>query len=289
MTVGSITELIPEAADASVDDAPVKDGKSGDTDFPHGNLKPLATVGEVNTCGETEGEMVVGVPDGMGAYLIDDKTVRVVVQSESYGPIEEYESYPFPVNDGAATFTGSHVQYADVDREGLAKFMEHDKPASGFVKGFGEVIKHSYNLKNEPVGPRSPDGPTTVGAHYSNTDAEGNYVVVRKPSEADWVMQSLCSAHLELYHNWGDGIGLEDTMFLTNEEWMIYAEDTMFVGISAHAIDLENSVDYAVGAFTQSGFEKAVDINPTHKDFVFIAISGKCTTQSVADLTDAKY
>lgn len=284
MTVGSITELIPEAADASAHGAPVKDGKSGDTDFPFGNLKPLATVGEVNTCGDTEGEMVVGVPDGMGAYLINEKTVRVVVQSESYGPIEEYESYPFYVNDGAATFTGSHIQYADVDREALAKFMEHDKPASNFVEGFGEVIKYSYNLKNEPVGPRSPDGPTTIGAHYSNTDTEGNYVVINEPSEADWVMQSLCSAHLELKHNWGHGIGFEDTIFISNEEWMTYAEDTMFVGISAHAIDLKNGVDYAIGAFTQTGFEKCVEINPMHKDYVFIALSGKYMTQKCCRL-----
>jgi hypothetical protein len=277
MTVGSITELIPEAADASVTDAPVVDGKSGDTDFPHGKLKPLVTVGQYNSCGDTQGEMVVGVPDGMGAYLLDDETVRVIVQSESYGPVEEYESYPYFVNDGTATFTGTHVQYADCERQGLSTFMEDDKPASKFIKGFGEVIKYSYNLKGEPVGPRNPDGPTTTGAHYSNTDADGNYVVISKPSEADWVVQSACSAHLEHHYNWGPGIGFEDTLFLTNEEWIYYAEDTMFVGISAHAIDLENSVDYALGAFTQSGFEKCVEINPVHKDYVFISISGTYT------------
>ena len=80
--IGDITELIPEAADASVTGATVEDGKSGDTDFPFGDLKVLATVGEVGTCGVSEGEMVVGVPDGLGAYLFDNKTVRVIVQSE---------------------------------------------------------------------------------------------------------------------------------------------------------------------------------------------------------------
>lgn len=53
--------------------------------------------------------MIVGVPDGLGVMLVDNKTVRAIVQSESYGPLR-YESYPFPVNHGAATFTGSHVQ-----------------------------------------------------------------------------------------------------------------------------------------------------------------------------------
>ena len=42
----------------------------------------LATVGEYD---KASGYMLVGVPDGMGAYLLDETTVRVVFQSESYG------------------------------------------------------------------------------------------------------------------------------------------------------------------------------------------------------------
>lgn len=85
-------------------------------------------------------------------------------------------------------------------------------------------------MKGELVGPRNLDGPTVTGAHYSNTDVEGNYAVVAVPSAADWLMQSLCSAHLEQPHQWGDGIGVEDNLFITNEEWMTYAEGTDFVG-----------------------------------------------------------
>lgn len=107
--IGSITALIPEAADAAISGATVQDGESGDTDFPHGNIKTLATVGEVSVCDGSIGEMIVGVPDGLGAYLKDNETVRMIVQSESYGPLA-LESYPFPVNNGKATFTGSHVQ-----------------------------------------------------------------------------------------------------------------------------------------------------------------------------------
>lgn len=119
--VGSCTALLAEANDAAATDATIKDGESGDTNFPHGNLKPIATVGEYDTC---SGEMVVGVPDGIGAYLPDDSTVRVVVQSESYGPVKDFESFPYQVNLGAASFTGSHVQYADYKRDKLARFME---------------------------------------------------------------------------------------------------------------------------------------------------------------------
>ena len=213
ITVGSLTALIPEASDAGANPALIKDGQSGDTGFPFGSLKPIATVGEFDTC---SGEVVVGVPDGLGAYLANDDTVRLLVQSESYGPLR-YESYPFPVNNKAATFTGSHVQYADYDRKKLSKFMSDSGPASDFLVGFGEMIEASYNLKGEPVGPRSKSGPTTTGAHYSNTDADGNFVLAATPSRADWNMQSLCSAHMEERHQWGPGIGLENSVFLTNE------------------------------------------------------------------------
>jgi hypothetical protein len=91
VTIGSTTALIAEAADASVTGAIVQDGQSGDIDFAFGPLKPLATVGERSVCAASLGKKIVGVPDGLGAYLIDDETVRVVVQSESYGPLR-YES-----------------------------------------------------------------------------------------------------------------------------------------------------------------------------------------------------
>lgn len=210
----------------------------------------------------------------MGAYLKDDDTLRIIVQSESYGPLM-YESYPYYVNRNGASFTGSHVQYADFDRELFAEFMTHGGPASDMIKGFGQVAKTYYNLAGELVGNRNPNGPTTYGAHFSNTDAEGNYVVARgAPTEADWLMQSLCSAHLEEAHQWGEGIGLEDDIYITNEEWITYVPGSEFVGISMHAIDLKNEVDYAVGSVTVTGWEKIVEINPKHTDYVVLALSG---------------
>lgn len=161
-----------------------------------------------------------GVPDGMGAYLVDDDTVRVVVQSESYGPLK-YETWPYPVNDGAATFTGSHVHYFDLDREMAAEFMDSGAIGSEIITGFGQVSTKYINLAGEPIGPRNPDGPTTVGAHFSNTDAAGNYVIEKgAPTRADWLMQSLCSAHLAEKHQFGPGLGFEDDIYITNEEWI---------------------------------------------------------------------
>jgi len=135
------------------------------------------------------------------------------------------------VNGGAATFGGSHIQYVDYVRESMAGFMISSQPASMMVKDMGEMIQNAVNLKGELVGPRNRAGATEVGAHYANTDANGNYVVAEEVAEADWFMQSLCSAHLEQKHQWGEGIGLEDDVFVTNEEWMIYEDGSEFVGI----------------------------------------------------------
>ena len=123
ISVGSTTALICEASDAAVSNAPIVDGQSGDIDFPHGNIKPIATGGERSVCDSTYGLKITGTPDGIGAYLADDKTVRVVVQSEGYGPIR-IESYKYPVNDGAAHFGGSHIQYVDYDRNKFSKFSK---------------------------------------------------------------------------------------------------------------------------------------------------------------------
>jgi hypothetical protein len=35
---------------------------------------------------------------------------------------------------------------------------------------------------------------------------------------------------------WGEGIGLEDNLFMTNEEWMDYADGSQFVGIGVRII-----------------------------------------------------
>lgn len=133
----------------------------------------------------------------MGAYLVDDDTVRIVVQSESYGPLR-FETWPYFVNNGAASFTGSHVHTIDYDREGLGEFMTHSGAASEIIKGFGPAATTYYNLAGDLVESRNDDGPTSTGAHFSNTDVAGNYVIDGGlPTRADWLMQSLCSSHLE--------------------------------------------------------------------------------------------
>lgn len=298
--VGSHTELIAEATDALYcsEGYPkcVKDGKSGDTDFPYGDLKVLATVGEMNP---KTGHMLVGVPDGMGSYLIDDDTVRFIFQSESYGPINWWcrdvgcaDSYPFIVNSATgATFTGSHIMYIDYDRDMLKDFMKSGESAAHMVKDSGNLVKAAYNLHGDLIQPRSTEGNCCSSApHFSTTDKDGcgcwTDVMAEglsEPESADWVMMSLCSAHLEEKHQWGEGMGVEDDLFITNEEWTSYKEGAAFTGIPAHVVDLATGNMYATGVFTLGGFEKIVEFNCGHEGYVCFSPSGYNGNFGVSD------
>lgn len=55
---------------------------------------------------------------------------------------------------------------------------------------------------------------------------------------------------------------------------MTDAPGAEFVGISMHAMDLATKEDWAVGSVTVSGFEKIVEINPQHTDYVILGVSG---------------
>jgi hypothetical protein len=164
--------------------------------------------------------------------------------------------------------------------------MKHDQSAASMVTGVGELVHTAYNLRNELVGAREPNAslPTSYGAHFGNTDPEGFWVTGGQstdgvgnalPSEADWIYASLCSAHLEEVHQWGPGEGVEDRLFLTNEEWTLLADDpASYVGLSAHVVDTATKTAYAAGVFTMGGFEKIVEIKSGHKDYTAWAISG---------------
>jgi hypothetical protein len=145
--------------------------------------------------------------------------------------------YKYPVNNGTASFGGSHVIYVDYDRDSLSTFMTNEDAASNMVTGMGNMIENVINLKGEMVGPRNGESETPVGAHFGNTDANGTYAKFKMVAEADWFFQSFCSAHLAQKHQFGDGIGLEDDIFFTNEEWGNYDLEKEFVGLSVSKTD----------------------------------------------------
>lgn len=74
-SIGETSALIPEAGLAT---RSLKDGESGNTNFPFASFKALATVGEVD---KKTGLALTGYPDGNAAFLANDKTIRLTYQS----------------------------------------------------------------------------------------------------------------------------------------------------------------------------------------------------------------
>jgi len=275
MPVGWRHAPICEASDAGSNASLLRDGEAGNLNFPHGRLKVLATVGEIN---ERTGAMLTGVPDGNGAYLLNNKTVRYIYQSESYGPLSRQESLPFFVNGPErVSLTGSHIHYIDFDRGKLAEFMKDGAPVNAYsmVVDSGEAIETIYNLKREKIGKRSRTGAASSSPHHSNVNLKGEYIVVKTPTKADWLMQSLCSAHLAIKHQWGSGLGVEDKLFITNEEWISYVDSaTGLIGLPVHVLNLESKELYAISTFSLGGHEKVVNVNTGSTAFVGFVPSG---------------
>ena len=283
-TIGEITALIPEAstADEAIENS--IDGASGDVAFPYiSAIKTLATVGEVD---KETGMALTGYPDGHAAWLLDNDTVRIAYQSESYATMSS-ETYPQVMSSGA-TFTGSHVHVIDYDRDGLAEFLRNGKPASEIVKGSGHLYNKIYDVFGNEVKPKK-DG----GVWGNQTKADGtlvDYAPKRMLSEADFFAQSFCGAHYEKANRYGDGIGFVDDAYMMAEEWNIQrmfdttgddkkvvkseidAHDTM--GLASIVVDIANQTAYTVPALGQTGYEKILPLNPGHKDYVVIVLSG---------------
>jgi len=150
LTIGQVTALIPEASTADADPEHSVDGASGDTDFPFVSaMKPLLTVGEVD---KDTGMALTGYPDGHAAWLVDDNTLRIAYQSESYATMSS-ETYRQTMTSGAS-FTGSHVHTIDYDRVGLADYLTQGKPAAEIVEGSGHLYNRIFNVFGDEVKPK---------------------------------------------------------------------------------------------------------------------------------------
>jgi Ca2+-binding RTX toxin-like protein len=297
VTIGETTALIPQAG-SSYAPEDLQDGGSGDTDFPYGNFKALATVGEIDP---NNGHVLTGYPDGQAAWLLDEDTVRVAYQSESYATLtsSEGETYPW-VMDSGATFTGSHVHTIDYDRAAFADFLNNDSAASEMFQGAGHLFSTVYNVFGEEVTGKNLD-PTDLGAKWGNqTLADGTVVEFNEDQQlsvADWFFHSFCGAYYEQANKYGDGIGFEDDIWLMAEEWNIgqlfeeaaadagiTEEDarlspgsdffTQTMGLASMVVDVENETAYTVPALGQAGFEKILPINSGHEDYVVLITAG---------------
>ena len=297
ITIGETTALIPQAG-SSYEPEDLQDGESGDTDFPFGDFKALATVGEIDP---NNGLALTGYPDGQAAWLLDEDTVRLAYQSESYGTLtsSEGETYPW-VMDSGATFTGSHIHTIDYDRAAFADFLNNDSAASEMFQGSGNLFSTVYNVFGEEVTGKNYDT-TDLGAKWGNqTLADGTVVDFNEDQQlsfADWFFHSFCGAYYEQANKYGEGIGFEDDVWLMAEEWNIgelYEEAaaeaglteeearlspgadffTETMGLASMVVDVENETAYTVPALGQGGYEKILPINSGHEDYVVLVVAG---------------
>jgi hypothetical protein len=279
-TIGQTTALIPEAGLAT---SKIKDGESGNTNFPFAKFKALATVGEVDA---KTGMALTGYPDGQAAWLADNDTVRVTYQSESYatlGRAPQPETYPWKMTNGV-TFTGSHIHTIDFDRVGFANFMNNDSAAASMVEASGKLFGTVYNAFGKKVAKPSFDPGDLAGKWGNQTRPDGTLMSFSpdfRLSEADYFFQSFCGAWYEQANKYGNGIGFADDIWLAAEEWEIgsmfpggSADSAATMGLASIVVDIKNSVAYTAPALGQTGYEKMMPINPGHKNYVVIVTSG---------------
>ena len=272
--IGDVTALIAEAGAL---EGNYTDGQSGDTDFPYlSGMKALATVGEYDP---TTGYSLTGYPDGQAAWLVDNDTIRVAYQSESYATMGAFgETYPWVMTSGVS-FTGSHIHTIDYDRYEFAEFLSNNQPASSMFKGSGHLFDKVYNVFGDEVLPKAQ------GGKWGNqTKPNGDiieFATDMKLSDADFFFQSFCGAYYEKKNKYGPGIGFEDDIWLCAEEWNIgsmftngYSDTAETMGLASVVVDVANGIAYTAPALGQSGYEKIMPINSGHPDYVVIVCSG---------------
>ena len=274
-TIGEVTALVAEASTAGDNAAFLVDGQSGDTDFPYiANIKPIATVGEYDA---VTGYPLTGYPDGHGAWLLDESTLRVAYQSESYATMGN-ETYPWKMANGA-TFTGSHIHTIDYDREKFAGFLGNDTPASDMVLGSGHLFDTVYNVFGELVVPKSQ------GGKWGNQCLPDGTVLPFQAgmqlSQADFFFHSFCGAWYEKANRYGEGIGFADDVWMVSEEWNFQSrmfssanQSANTMGLASIVVDIANGVAYTAPALGQTGYEKLMPLNPGHQDYVVVVCAG---------------
>ena len=216
--IGETTALIPEAGLATEQ---VVDGGNGNVNFPYANFKAIATIGEVGD----NGLALTGYPDGQAAYLLDNDTIRVIYQSESYatmGKAPVPETYNWVMENGV-TFSGSHIHTIDYDRAKFADFLNNGESAEGMVKGSGKLFNRIYNVFGDEV---------VKGGVWGNQALPDQTIVPfldkYQLTNADFFLQSFCGSWYEQPRtSMVKELDLLDDVWLTAEEWEI---GRMFTG-----------------------------------------------------------
>ena len=133
-------------------------------------VDPFFTVGE-----EVNGYTPPGIPDGLGAFALDENTVRVVANHE----LTPEAGYSYTLANGTE-LTGARVSYFDIDKE-TREVIDSGLAFDKIINRNGEEVDEASDLEFEGIN-------------------------------------RLCSAAYIEAHQFGEGRGLEDSLFFTGEE-----------------------------------------------------------------------
>ena len=138
---------------------------------------------------------MTGWPDGHAAWLIDETTVRLAYQSESYGVI----STPTAARKlkSGATMSGSQVHTIDLDRAKLAEFLTNATfKGSDIVKATGLLYDTIYNIWGNEVKPNSQFSTSQAswGAEIKNKDGVPQHTDDPTNGTADLHQHSYCGS-----------------------------------------------------------------------------------------------
>jgi hypothetical protein len=306
--LGSITELSSEFTDVanysnlSTEYYRALDGFGGPNNFAYCKQKPLLTIGE-----NFGSFLPTGGLDGMGAYLLDDSTVRVIYNCEGY----TFGNRP-TVLTGNVKLAGTRVHAIDFDRTKMAAFMENSTAASDMIKNAFNPLtgKTFYNVKGQALGPRNPSGPSSA-PHFPNTDKDGNSTLpdpikvfqgvtstynsgplAGLMNGSDWLVMTGCSADLCMKNQWdATSNGLADSMFIWVDEYIEYideAKGNVFTGCGIYATDLATRDTFTIGSLGGGGWEKITEFNTGDPRYVGFAVASYLDLVSAPGLVAAR-
>jgi secreted PhoX family phosphatase len=184
---------------------------------------PLFTVGET-----INGYTPVGILDGLGAYALDENTVRILASHE----LGNTAGYAYKVSDGAFTLTGARVSYFDVNKETLA------------IEDAGLAYNRIYDANGDLA---------TDNSFLANIDTNGDGV-----NELGNGFGRFCSSHLIEAEQFGTGRGLVNTIYFTGEE-----DGGTFnpVGGAEWALDVETGNFWQVPAMGRGAWENVTEVD----------------------------
>lgn len=195
-------------------------------------VEPIFTVGE-----EINGYTAPGVLDGLGAFELNDDTVRVLANHE----LLNNRGYEYEVNpDNPFTLTGARISYFDIDKD-TREIVDAGLAYDTIYDANGTVATDNSFLPNIDTNPAVPGN--EIGNGFSR----------------------FCSAVLVEAHQFGRGRGLTDRIFFTGEE-----DGGSFnpVGGAEWALDPASGEIWAVPAMGRGAWENITEIDTRTRSHV---------------------